>query len=117
MGTKRNHTIPHATVTGPLLLLLTFGSIALLLALILTVRLHAFLALLLTSMALGLACGLTPAALLKSIQTGVGEALGFIAVVLGLGAMIGAYLEQSGGGHVLANCSRDRKSTRLNSSH
>jgi len=52
-------------------------------------------------MALGLACGLTPAALLKSIQTGVGEALGFIAVVLGLGAMIGAYLEQSGGGHVL----------------
>jgi len=83
--------------------LLTFGSIALLLVLILVVRLHAFLSLLITSMALGLACGLTPAALLKSIQTGVGEALGFIAVVLGLGAMIGAYLEQSGGGRVLAD--------------
>ena len=103
MGTKRNHTIPHATVTGPLLLVLTFGSIGLLLVLILVARLHAFLALLLTSMALGLACGLTPAVLLKSIQTGVGEALGFIAVVLGLGAMIGAFLEQSGGGNVLAN--------------
>ena len=71
--------------------------------LILVVRLHAFLAMLLTSMALGLACGLTPAALLKSLQVGVGESLGFIAVVLGLGAMIGAYLEQSGGGRVLAD--------------
>jgi len=82
---------------------LAFGSIGLLLVLILVVRLHAFLALLLTSMALGLACGLAPAALLKSIQAGVGESLGFIAVVLGLGAMIGAYLEQSGGGRVLAD--------------
>lgn len=54
-------------------------------------------------MALGLACGLTPAALLKSIQAGVGDSLGFIAVVLGLGAMIGAYLEHSGGARVLAD--------------
>ena len=67
------------------------------------VRLHAFLALLISSMALGLACRLTPAALLKSIQSGVGEALGFTAVVLGLGALIGVYLEQSGGGRVLAD--------------
>ena len=66
-------------------------------------RLHAFLALLLTSMVLGLACGLAPAALLKSIQTGTAESLGFIAIVLGLGAMIGGYLEHSGGGRVLAD--------------
>ncbi len=54
-------------------------------------------------MALGLACGLAPAALLKSIQTGTAESLGFIAIVLGLGAMIGGYLEHSGGGRVLAD--------------
>ena len=54
-------------------------------------------------MALGLACGLPPAVLMKSIQTGVGEALGSIAVILGLGAMIGAFLEQSGAGRVLAD--------------
>ena len=66
-------------------------------------RLHAFLALLISSIALGLVCRLTPAALLKSIQNGVGEALGFTAVVLGLGALIGVYLEQSGGGRVLAD--------------
>lgn len=103
MGEKGNHPIPHATVTGPPLLFLTLGSVAFLLVLILIARLHAFIALLLTSMVLGLACGLTPAALLKSIQSGVGEALGFIAVVLGLGAMIGAFLEHSGGGRALAD--------------
>ena len=54
-------------------------------------------------MALGLACGMPVAALLKSIQAGVGDALGFIAVVLGLGSMIGAYLEHSGGGRALAD--------------
>ncbi|MCU1259930.1 MAG: gluconate transporter [Bryobacterales bacterium] len=74
-----------------------------LLFLILFVRLHAFLGLLITSMALGLACGMKPLVLIKSIQSGVGDALGFIAVVLGLGAMIGAYLEHSGGGGVLAD--------------
>ena len=85
------------------LLLLTLAAIGLLLFLILAVKLHAFLALLLTSMALGLASGMSPAAVLKSIQNGFGEALGFIAVVLGLGAMIGAYLEHSGGGRALAD--------------
>jgi gluconate transporter len=44
-----------------------------------------------------------PAAVLKSIQNGFGEALGFIFVVLGLGAIIGAYVEHSGGGRVLAD--------------
>ncbi len=71
--------------------------------LILAAKLHAFLALMITSMALGLACGMTPQALLKSLQAGVGDALGFIAVVLGLGALIGAFLEHSGGGRVLAD--------------
>ena len=85
------------------LLFLTLAAIALLLVLILAVRLHAFAAMLLTSMALGLAAGMPPAAVLKSIQNGFGEALGFIFVVLGLGAIIGAYLDHSGGGHVLAN--------------
>ncbi len=87
---------------GDLLILLTLGSIALLLFLILVLRLHAFLALLLTSMALGLACGMEPVKVLKSIQSGFGEALGFIAIVIALGAIIGKFLEHSGGGRALA---------------
>ncbi len=93
---------------GTLLILLTLGSIALLLALILYARVHAFLALLLTSMALGLASGMEPAKVLKSIQAGFGDALGFIAVVVALGAMIGRFLEHSGGGRALAEWLLDR---------
>jgi gluconate transporter len=88
---------------GGILIAYTLAAIGLLLALILWARLHAFLALLLTSMALGLACGMGPAKVLKSIQTGFGEALGFIAVVVALGAMIGRFLEHSGGGRALAD--------------
>jgi gluconate transporter len=82
---------------------MTLGAIALLLFLILVARLHAFLALLISSMALGLAVGMAPLKVIKSIQTGFGEALGFIAVVVALGAMIGRFLEHSGGGRVLAD--------------
>lgn len=88
---------------GNTLVLYTFCSIGLLLVLILWARLHAFLALMITSMALGLACGMKPVQFLKSIQNGFGEALGFIAVVVALGAMIGRFLEYSGGGRALAD--------------
>jgi gluconate transporter len=87
---------------GPYLIALALGAIVLLLALILAARMHAFLALLIASMALGLASGMAPQTVLKSIQAGFGEALGFIAVVVALGAMIGQYLEHSGGGAALA---------------
>jgi gluconate transporter len=90
-------------VSGPSLIFLTLASIVLLLFLILVVKLHAFLALLLASMALGLATGMPGPAVLKSIQTGFGEALGFIAVVVGLGAMIERLVEHSGGGSAVAN--------------
>ena len=84
-------------------LILALGAIALVLLLILALRLHAFLALLIASFAMGLAAGLPVPQVLKSIQAGFGDALGFISVVLGLGAMIGAYLEHSGGGIALAD--------------
>src|SRR3954453_21134707 len=82
---------------------LTLAAVGLLLILILLVRLHASIALGFTSMALGLAAGMNPPAVVVSIQKGFGEALGFITLVLGLGAIIGAYIESSGGGRVLAD--------------
>ncbi len=88
---------------GLYFVLITTGAIGLLLILILYARLHAFLALLMVSMALGLAAGMKPAKVLTSMQSGVGDALGFIAVVVGLGAMIGRFLQYSGGGRVLAD--------------
>ena len=88
---------------GPYLIALTLASIGLLLFLILVTKLHAFLAMMVTSMALGLAAGMAPGAVLKSVQVGFGDALGFIAVVVALGSMIGRYLEHSGGGRALAD--------------
>ena len=52
----------------------------------------------LVSMGLGLAAGMKPAKVLTSMQAGVGDALSFIAVVVGLGAIIGRFLQYSGGG-------------------
>src|SRR5437660_4774582 len=90
-------------VNGPYLIALTVAAIALLLVLILAVKLHAFLGLMLASMALGLAAGMGPKKTLASMQSGFGDALGFIAVVVALGAMIGRFLEYSGGGRALAD--------------
>jgi gluconate transporter len=90
-------------VNGTYLICLTVATLILLLLLILVAKLHAFLALLISSMAMGLGAGMAPDKVLKSIQTGFGDALGFIAVVIGLGAMIGRFLEYSGGGRALAD--------------
>lgn len=87
---------------GDLYVVYTVAAIGLLLFLILYLRMHAFLALLLVSMTLGLACGMKVSQVLKSMQAGFGEALGFIAVVVALGAMMGRFLEYSGGGRALA---------------
>lgn len=98
----------HSLPNGPYLIAVTLGAIALLLALILIARLHAFLALLITSMALGLAAGMPAVKLLKSMQSGIGDALSFVAVVIGLGAMIGRFVEHSGGGRALADWLLDK---------
>jgi gluconate transporter len=99
-------------VEGPALLVLTLGAVVLLLLLILVLKLHAFFSLLLASMALGLGAGMAPARVLKSIQGGFGDALGFIAVVVALGAVIGRLLEHSGGGRALAQWLLDKTGQR-----
>ncbi|HEX4770662.1 MAG TPA: gluconate:H+ symporter [Bryobacteraceae bacterium] len=88
---------------GIYLALITIVAIALLLVLVLYARLHAFLALFVVSMALGLAAGMPPGKVLTSMQFGVGDALSFIAVVVGLGAIIGRFIQYSDGGRVLAD--------------
>ncbi|MEW1544937.1 GntP family permease [Streptomyces tsukubensis] len=108
---------PH---TGGLLLLIdgTAGlltvaalGIVLLLVLIIKVRLQPFVALLAVSIAVGLAAGLSVTELFGTIQrsaatsvieTGMGGILGHVAIIIGLGTMLGAILEVSGGAEVLS---------------
>ncbi|MFE6777125.1 GntP family permease [Streptomyces sp. NPDC057702] len=110
-------TPPH---TGGLLLLIdgTAGlltvaalGIALLLFLIIKVRLQPFVALLAVSIAVGLAAGLSVTELFGTVQksdavslieSGMGGILGHIAIIIGLGTMLGAILEVSGGAEALS---------------
>ncbi|HLF65293.1 MAG TPA: gluconate:H+ symporter [Saprospiraceae bacterium] len=84
------------------LLLSVLAGIALLLILILVVRLHAFIALLIASIVSGLLAGLDGAQIVETMQNGMGSTLGFVATVVGLGAMFGAMLEASGGAQAIA---------------
>lgn len=78
-----------------------FGILALLF-LILRVRMHAFAALLLVAIFSALAAGMAPELAFDTVQKGMGGTLGFIAPVIGLGALFGAILEASGAVQALA---------------
>jgi len=73
------------------------AGIGLLLLLVVTLRVPAFLALLITSLLVGLSSGLEPQQVIDSIKNGMGGTLGFVAIVVGLGAILGQILESSGG--------------------
>jgi Gnt-I system low-affinity gluconate transporter len=85
------------------LLLAVFIGIIVLLFLILKLRIQAFLALLIASIVVGVVSGMNPSDIITTIQEGMGNTLGFVAVVVGLGAMFGSILEHSGGAEALAN--------------
>ncbi|MET9124938.1 gluconate:H+ symporter [Streptomyces sp. NPDC004528] len=97
--------------TAGLLTVAALG-ILLLLFLIIKVRLQPFVALLAVSIAVGLAAGLSVTELFGTVQrsdavslieSGMGGTLGHIAIIIGLGTMLGAVLEVSGGAEVLAS--------------
>lgn len=77
--------------------------IAILLFLILKLRIHAFIALLIGSIAAGLIAGLDANQMIDTIQKGMGGTLGFVATVVGLGAIFGGILEASGGARAIAD--------------
>jgi len=70
--------------------------IALLLVLIAWGRLHAFLALLMVTLAAGMLNGMPLPNLLKSVQNGLGSTLSGLLLVLVLGVMFGSLLSESG---------------------
>lgn len=77
-------------------------SVALLIFTIAVWKLHAFLALTLASLVMGLCSGMRPIEVAKSFQDGVGNVLGSIAVVVGLGTILGKLLAESKGAETIA---------------
>ncbi|MCC5931236.1 MAG: gluconate transporter [Cyclobacteriaceae bacterium] len=85
------------------LLLVTLAAIFVLLVLVMRFKVHAFAALIIACMLVGIASGMPSASILQSMQDGMGSILGFVAVVVGLGSIFGQLLESSGGATALAN--------------
>ncbi|MFT4532792.1 MAG: Gnt-I system low-affinity gluconate transporter [Saprospiraceae bacterium] len=83
-------------------ILSVLAGIIILLTLILVLRLPAFISLLISSILTGLFAGLDAATIIDTVQKGMGSTLGFVAVVVGLGAMFGAILEKSKGAEAIA---------------
>ena len=77
-------------------------SILLILFLVMRSKWQAFVALLFTSFVLGLLSGMPVNKIIESVQFGMSDTLGFVAIVIGLGAMFGRMLEVSGGAERLA---------------
>lgn len=61
-----------------------------------------FLSLLIVAVGAGLCLGLSPAQLLKSIETGAGSTMGGVALIICLGAVLGKILEESGAAEKIA---------------
>ena len=85
------------------LILAVIAGVALLLFMILVLRLPAFISLLVSSIFVGILAGLSGQEIIATIKNGMGSSLGFVATVVGLGALFGGILELSGGAKAIAN--------------
>jgi len=74
-----------------------------LVAAVMWLRIHPFVALLAAAIGVGLAAGMAPQRVIDAITAGMGNTLGFVAVVVGLGSIFGMMLEESGGAERLAD--------------
>ena len=76
--------------------------IVVLLLLLLRMKIPAFISLLIASIVTGLLAGLDGDAIIKTIQSGMGGTLGFVATVVGLGAIFGGILEKTNSANIIA---------------
>lgn len=84
------------------LLGLAVVAIAILLVLVIRVKMPAFVAMLLVAGATALAGGIAVGEIIPTLTAGMGKTLGSVAIIVGLGAMLGRMIEVSGGAEALA---------------
>ena len=90
-------------VHGSMLLLYAVIAIVVLIVMIARYKVYPFLVLMIVSVLLALAVGMPMDKIVKSFETGNGNTLGHIAVVVGLGTMLGKMMAESGGAERIAN--------------
>ena len=89
-------------MSTPFIIFIVASGVTLLLLLVLKFKINAFISLIITSVYVGILAGMPITEIPASIQKGMGGTLGFVAVVIGLGAIFGQILESSGGAESLA---------------
>jgi GntP family gluconate:H+ symporter len=89
----------HAPWNGhdTLVLVMTVIGIAIIVLLIVLLKMHAFLALTIGALFVGITCGIPLGDVSAVYQLGVGSVLGYVGVLIALGAMLGKLLADSGG--------------------
>ncbi|WP_321997445.1 gluconate:H+ symporter [Draconibacterium orientale] len=87
----------------PFLIFMVLSAVALLLFMVLKLKISAFISLLITAIYVGIISGMPLKQITQSIQDGMAGTLGFVATVVGLGAIFGQILESSGGAESLAH--------------
>lgn len=85
------------------LMLIALSAVIVLLILIMKFKIHAFVALTLVSLLTALVTGIEVNKILPTLLNGFGNTLASVALLVGLGAMIGRLLEITGGAKVLAD--------------
>lgn len=77
-------------------LLIVVVGIIILFLLIAVLKLNAFLSFIITCLFVGIMQGMELPSIVQSIRTGIGDTLGFLVLILGLGAMLGKLVADSG---------------------
>ena len=88
---------PSSTPHDTQVLIVAAIGIAIIVALIVWLKLHAFLALTIGALFVGVGSGIPLGKVTASYETGVGGVLGYVGVLIALGAMLGKLLADSGG--------------------
>lgn len=84
-------------------LLIVALAIVILLGLIMWLKLNTFVSLIITAMLTGIMLGMPLSKVIGTIETGMGSTLGHIALIFGLGAMLGKLLADGGGATRIAH--------------
>jgi gluconate:H+ symporter, GntP family len=88
---------------GAFLLLSALGAVITLVVMIAHFKINPFVVLLSVSLLLAIVTGMPAQTIVKSFETGVGNTLGHIAIVVGLGTMLGKMMAESGGADRIAH--------------
>ncbi|KAF1030144.1 MAG: High-affinity gluconate transporter [Burkholderia plantarii] len=89
-------------IQGSWMLIFAVLAIVVLIVMIARFKIYPFLVLIIVSLCLGLAVGMPMDKIVKSFETGNGNTLGHIAIVVGLGTMLGKMMAESGGAERIA---------------